>query len=378
MKTAVIIGGKLQGVEACYLAKKANIKTILIDVNPSVPASGIADEFYCLNVCEKSKELMALFKKADFILPAMENDEVLHALRELKEVESLNIAFDFHAYEISSSKVRSDQLIRENQIPAPIYYPECLPPYIVKPNSMSGSDGVRYIETAEEVESFLASVPKGESWVAQEYLNGKSYSIEVIGKPGNYRTFEVTEIHMDDVYDCKMVTAPCPISNALKDEFSNIGIKLAELVQLNGIMDVEVILDKGQLKVLEIDARIPSQTPTVVYHSTGVNFMEEIAQLFCNEEISPRNWKEEYYTSFEHYVVKKDKIEGLGEHVMSNRGPLHCYKNHMGADEVITDYRKGDNLLVGTFINSAKTQQELDEKRNCMKKILDKFLKEGK
>ena len=62
----------------------------------------------------------------------------------------------------------------------------------------------------------------------------------------------------------------------MKDELRDISVKIAELIELKGIMDVEVIDDEGILKVLEIDARIPSQTPTVVYHSTGVNLLEEL------------------------------------------------------------------------------------------------------
>ena len=49
MKVA-IIGGKLQGTEAVYLAKAAGIASILIDSNPVVPASGFADEFICGDV----------------------------------------------------------------------------------------------------------------------------------------------------------------------------------------------------------------------------------------------------------------------------------------------------------------------------------------
>ena len=38
MKVA-IVGGKLQGTEAVYLAKLAGFESILIDRNPEVPAS---------------------------------------------------------------------------------------------------------------------------------------------------------------------------------------------------------------------------------------------------------------------------------------------------------------------------------------------------
>ena len=44
MRVAVV-GGKLQGVEVVYLAKKAGWQTLLIDKNPDVPATGLCDQF---------------------------------------------------------------------------------------------------------------------------------------------------------------------------------------------------------------------------------------------------------------------------------------------------------------------------------------------
>ncbi len=40
-----VVGGKLQGTEAVYLAQKAGFKILLIDKNPSTPAVGLCDGF---------------------------------------------------------------------------------------------------------------------------------------------------------------------------------------------------------------------------------------------------------------------------------------------------------------------------------------------
>ena len=45
-----IIGGKLQGVEATYLAHKAGWEVLLVDKNPSPPAKGLCDRFYQVDV----------------------------------------------------------------------------------------------------------------------------------------------------------------------------------------------------------------------------------------------------------------------------------------------------------------------------------------
>ena len=379
-----IIGGKLQGLEAAYLSGKADMEITLIDRNQQVPARNLCTHFVCEDITNKSPILIEELKKVDFILPALENEEALLALAELSLVHGLKLAFDLAAYRISSSKILSDQLIHEHHIPAPGYYPNCEAPFIVKPSGESGSTGVSYYETAEELEAFLKAALPGEEWVAQEFLAGKSYSIEVIGRPGNYRTYEITELFMDDIFDCMRVTAPCDISDALSESFSEIALRLAEILGLKGIMDVEVIHNKGELKVLEIDARLPSQTPTAVYHASGINMVSELADLFCTGDFSPRGGlfssadmpleggfvasaaKPRSFVSYEHLKISEGVVSAHGEHIISKAGPLKLYRNFFGADEAITNYSPGDKSFLGTFINTAKTQEELENKRADM------------
>jgi len=370
MDRVAIIGGKLQGTEAVYLARKAGFKSLLIDKNEYAPASGFCDEFAVFDVLKKEDELIELLKTADFILPALENSDVHNALLEIAAEHKLKIAFDPYAYAISSSKLLSDRLIHTNAVPAPRYFPDCKSPYIIKPSGESGSVGVRRAETKTEVEAFLKSVNNPADWVVQEYLSGRSYSIEVIGVPGDYRTYAVTEIHMDDVYDCCMVTSPCPVTNRQIADFQEIAVKLASLVELHGIMDVEVIDDEGTFKVLEIDARIPSQTPMVVYHTTGMNLLSELGDIAVHGRFGPRNEHAERYSSIEHYLIDARGVHSHGEHIMGEARPLVLRESIFGADEVLSDYREGMGSWRGTFINSADTLEELEAKRTAMKREL--------
>ncbi len=366
-----IVGGKLQGTEAVYLAQKAGYQTVLIDRNPAAPASGLCDVFCCGDVCFPDPGLLSALLDADLILPAMENDETLAALEELAKRHHVKIAFNFAAYAISSSKQRSDKLFRHCGIPAPVYYPDCEGPYIAKPSGSSGSDGVRSLKTKQEVEAFLSNVQKSEEWILQEQLTGPSYSLEIIGKPGAYRTYQITEIHMDDVYDCNRVTCPCPVSRQQKEKFEELAVKIAEAVKLHGIMDLEVIDHNGDFKILEIDARLPSQTPAAVYHSTGVNLLEELVDFFEGRwgegtGLEALRSGKERFASYEHYYFDGNRLLSPGEHIMGNPGPLKLYTDFMGCDEVVTDYREGDKTLRGTFINSGKSPEELEEKRRRM------------
>lgn len=370
MKVA-IVGGKLQGTEAAYLAKKAGIKSLLIDKKEHPIASGICDEFALFDVRKKEAPLIELLKSVDFILPALENEEVHQALLEIVQEHHLKLAFDPDAYAVSSSKLRTDELIRNNQVPAPCYFPLCKSPYIIKPSGESGSTGVRKANTRADVETFLSTEGKSGNWVIQEFLEGPSYSIEVIGMPGNYRTYQITKIHMDELYDCKMVTSPCPLTEAQKKQFEEIGFRLAELVNLHGIMDVEVIEDEGLFKVLEIDARIPSQTPTVVYHASGMNQLQELADMVLYGSFRHPQENLGRHCSYEHYKINKDGCFPSGEHIMSGARPLIFRTSFFGADEVLSDYDGEYDEWHGTFINWADSEEELAMKRINMIQMLE-------
>ena len=285
--------------------------------------------------------------------------------------------------------------MREHRIPAPRIFPARGGPYILKPSDESGSAGVFRAKTAEEVKRFLKSVRDPGNWVAQEYLEGPSYSIEIIGHPGRYRTYEITEIHMDEAYDCKMVTAPCGLSAAKEKQFAKTAEALANLIGLRGVMDVEVIDHAGALKVLEIDARLPSQTPMVVYHCTGVNLLAELAELTLESvkgfactvstggsvgacrsgRLSPlKNPKREKQprttASMAHYLIGDGAVRQMGERIMSAGAPLVYQTHFFGADEALSDYDGSRTPWRGAFIHTGKSEAEVAEKRAATERAL--------
>ena len=117
----------------------------------------------------------------------------------------------------------------------------------------------------------------------------------VVRSPGRRRprrALQVTGLEFDAVYDCKRVVAP--VGEAGRGERAGagagrrshgVGPRRARRARwrasppspsasrwglgLRGLMDVEVMVRDGEPLLLEIDARLPSQTPTAVYWSSG-------------------------------------------------------------------------------------------------------------
>jgi pyrrolysine biosynthesis protein PylC len=359
-----VIGGNLQGVEAAYLAKKAGWEVILVDRKSNVPATGLCDRFIQQEI-RHGLNLINVLKDIDLVFPALENEAALNCLNDFTHAENIPFAFDLNAYRISSSKLESDRLFEQSKVPAPRPWPGCDFPVVAKPSVGSGSQGVAILENEADLNAYIPA--SSNQWVIQEYVQGPSYSIEILGRSGQYTALQVTDLEMDAGYDCKRVRAPSDLSDTLREEFKNISIKIATALSLKGLMDVEVICHENTLKVLEIDARFPSQTPTAVYWSTGLNMFELMANLFLNKSRTKENRpKVQNGVIYEHISVSPYLIEVSGEHIMSVKDALHREQDFFGADEAITNYATGRENWVATLIVSDTDRQAVWEKRNSV------------
>jgi pyrrolysine biosynthesis protein PylC len=368
-----VAGGNLQGVEAAYLAQKAGWNVLVMDRKPMVPARGLCQSFTQLDMTSE-KDLAQALSGVDLVIPALENDAALACLDRVTRNNGIPFAFDPAAYAISSSKIKSEQLFKDTGTPTPAPWPACKFPVVAKPDQGSGSQGVKIFNNITELQDTLK--PPSPEWLIQEFIPGPSFSLEVIGLPGQYITPQVTDLGMDRRYDCKRVTAPSNLADKLVAQFEHISLTLADALNLNGIMDVEVILHEDELKVIEIDARLPSQTPTTVYWSKGLNMVQILGELFLNRCINlPPNSNHEYGVIYEHVSVASNRLEVAGEHIMSGADALHIVSNFFGADEAITNYARGRQDWVATLIVVEENIEAAREKRNSVIADIRKIFK---
>jgi pyrrolysine biosynthesis protein PylC len=171
-----------------------------------------------------------------------------------------------------------------------------------------------------------------------------------------------TLLEFDEAFDCKRVVAPVEASPVLLGLLAEAGRVLAAGVGLVGLMDVEVMVDRDVPRVIEIDARLPSQTPTAVFHSTGLNMVAEMAGVFTRRHavggtaggcqatnnlsrvdggFPALNAEGTKGVCYQHVRAWNGYLGVLGEHVMSDAGPLQILRGAGGAHEILTDRRSG-------------------------------------
>ena len=131
---------------------------------------------------------------------------------------------------------------------------------------------------------------------------------------------------------------PGTLSDATLAALDAAARRLAEGVALGGVMDVEVMVSAdGTPKVIEIDARLPSQTPAAVFHASDVNIVALLAETFAAERPPAVATAARRGAVYEHVLVEGGRVEVLGEHIVGAAGPLRRCDGLYGADVVLTD-----------------------------------------
>lgn len=358
-----IVGGALQGMEAVFLAHEAGYETVVIDRKETAPALSICDEPHVLDPLKDISAALEVFSTCDAVIPACEEIDLLEELDDIMRESGIPFLFDMDSYDISCSKRMSNDIMESVGVPLPGHWPECGYPVIVKPSSQSGSIGVSVAFSDEDVARGLKIVDSlGDVPVIQEFVHGKSVSIEVIGDGRRVRAFVTTEVVLDSNYDCKMVRCfPDILSEDQDRDFREIGENVAAAIGLTALMDVEAILTPKGLRVLEIDARIPSQTPAAIYIATGVNLLEELVTSSLG---SPAGRVSSGGSGiYWHLYFRDGTLRTTGEKEFGKvRGPK-MGSGLFGSDRYISDYVPGAKEWHGTFMVSGSTPDEAEARR---------------
>jgi pyrrolysine biosynthesis protein PylC len=379
----LVVGGKLQGTEAVYLAAKAGWETVLVDHREAPPAAGLADRHVVVDIVADETLSRALVTSCDAVLPACEDLRTLEWLTEHVPAWGVPLLFDLDAYRVSESKLASQTLFAELDVPRPLPWPSCGFPAVVKPDSASGSEGVSVVHDDADLAAALARLAAdGHQPVVEEYVAGPSLSLEVLACGGDAVPLQVTGLEFDAVYDCKRVVAPVgeavaggpaaagPEGSYAWDRvvgpgtlaaFDAVAVRLAAGLGLNGVMDIEVMVRGPEFKVLEIDARLPSQTPTAVFWSSGLNIVELLHQT-ARDGAPPRvDRAPRRACVYQHVHARDGLLEVAGEHVMGSAAPLQLVEGFFGVDEALTDYRPGARSWAATLIASGDGADEARE-----------------
>lgn len=345
----------MQGTEAAYLGREAGYEVVLVDRMSGVPATGLADEFHRFDVMADEERARRLLSSCDAVLPACEN---LGTLRWLDaHLADWGVPFAFHlpSYAVSSSKLRSDRLFAEIDLPRPLPWPECGYPVVVKPSGSSGSEGVTVAGCAADLRRARTALEAaGHEVVVQQFVEGPSLSLEVIALGGDIEVLVPSTLEFDAGYDCMRVVAPAEADPRTVAALEDAGRRIAGHMGLQGLMDVEVMVQGLVPKVIEIDARLPSQTPTAVYHACDLNMVALMVEACVGGRLPAVDRSLHRAVVYQHVRASAGGLEVVGEHALATAGPLCLVEGFYGAHVALTDGPAPDGEWVATIVTRGR------------------------
>ena len=120
----LIVGGKLQGTEAAYLAGKAGWDTVLVD-RREAPSGGRSRFAHVLaDITADEAAAKSLVTSCDAVLPACEDEPTLAWLAERVPAWGVPLLFDLDAYRVTAVQAGVAGLFAELDVPRPREWPD--------------------------------------------------------------------------------------------------------------------------------------------------------------------------------------------------------------------------------------------------------------
>jgi 3-methylornithine--L-lysine ligase len=369
-----IIGGGLYGMEAAYLARKAGYDTCVMDRDLSAPAASLTgNDLLPVDPVKEPEKAARLLSDFDAVMPVSSNVDLVMSVMDIAESLEKMLLLDPDAYMVSSSRAASDLVLQSLGIRTPNKWPDCGYPAVMKPTDNSRKGETRIVHSEKEAKDLMYSTRLDEgAFMIQQYIEGKTVSVEIMGDGSTYQACEISKSEFDDRYDCKRVICS-PEKNDSDDraQLKEYGCSIAEDLCLKGLMSVEAIMGPRGPVVIDINERIPCRSPSAVLWSTGINMLEEdvwISSYSTMRKIKPKNRRT---AICEHILVENGRATVCGKHGLGKIGDLRLEPGLFGFDDVITDYSPDSERWMMTAIVSGNGRNDTAVRRdNCIARMM--------
>lgn len=202
-------------------------------------------------------------------------------------------------------------------------------PIIVKPNSGTGSTGVKLCSSFEQTINHIDCLSNNgylsQGILVQEYVLGEEFSIEVVALEGKYHILGITKKYLgSEPYFLEVGHEfPAVINNFITNKIIYCVIKALETVGFKlGAAHVEFRLVNEDVYIIEINPRLAGgMIPILIEQSQGIKLIDNLVKLFVGEKVEfiPES---SFVTKIEFFLPHNEgnleEIKGLDKAINSN------------------------------------------------------------
>ena len=224
------------------------------------------------------------------LIIAPETDSILTNLcKKYAQFEFLLLNSSYQSIALMSDKLKSFQYLRSfgiSQIPSytlkniTSIQAEKL---ILKPRDGVGCEGVRMINSSDDINEVLTGVNQ-DSYFVQPYLNGVSASLSLLCCEGMCELLSVNKQILIEKNNC-LELIQCKVNAFERGAFIDFSEKLiSTLPELKGYVGVDVLIDGNEIYLIEINPRLTTSY-VGLKSALKINPTELILYVFLNNKL---------------------------------------------------------------------------------------------
>lgn len=162
-------------------------------------------------------------------------------------------------------------------------------PVLIRPSYVIGGKGMLVLNSEQELNAYMDDLNSTLSFpiLIDAYYPGKEVEIDVVtdGKdiliPGIFEHIEKAGVHSGD---SMAVMPPISLSNEMKKKITDYARKIAQNTEFKGLFNVQFVIYKDVLYVLEVNPRA-SRTVPMTSKVTGINLIELASAILTGKTL---------------------------------------------------------------------------------------------
>ncbi len=249
-------------------------------------------------------------------------------------------------------------------------------PVIIKPRDNSGSRGVKFCRSKDELEVSMREafeVSKLDTVLVEEYIEGPEYSIEGLHYDGKTEVIQFTEKKTTAFpYNVELGhLQPASISDEDKQKIREIVSKIGSVLLFeNCPSHTELKINERGIFVIETSPRLGGDyiTSTLVPLSTGLNMEDQLLHIALAEPIDTKTGHKERASGIEFFQFSNGVVNSI------DRESINLISGFCGVSHLNLKLQKGD--LVNRITSSLNRYGEIivdAERKTDVERLLTEY-----
>ncbi len=310
-------------VQGVWALKQLGFESIIINNNPETVSTDFdtADKLYfeALHV----DDVMNVIKKERpyGVILQLGGQTALNLAEGLSERGIKILGTSNHSIDLAEDREKFSDLLQKLEIPTPqggaiTHVDEAAAiveklgyPLIVRPSFVIGGRAMQVVYNDAELYKYLkeaVSLSTEHPVLIDKYVEGVEFEIDAIGDghdllvPGVMQHIERTGVHSGDSIS---VYPAYSLPNEIVDKSVEYTRKIAEALEVCGLMNVQYVYDGKEIYVIEVNPRA-SRTVPILSKVTGVPMVKLATAVMLGEKLKDTEWGTGLYKKSGYYAVK--------------------------------------------------------------------------